>query len=119
VIPEPGMSYKPTYDDHQDILGVALAKELVQIEKEKRLDARMPDLNKLPKGKIVKIERDMFATPKGQGPMEPLEEIPKPIVSAENRKSEKQRRKELQKKLKRIREMRNRRRKKRKNAAQR
>ncbi|KAM9984400.1 hypothetical protein ACTFIZ_004090 [Dictyostelium cf. discoideum] len=37
-IAEPGMSYNPSYQDHQDTLGVALAKEIIALEYVENVD---------------------------------------------------------------------------------
>ena len=47
--PHPGMSYNPTFEDHQDLLLMARKIELSEIEKEEKLRRRLgPMCKKLP-----------------------------------------------------------------------
>ena len=47
--PHPGMSYNPTFEDHQDLLLMARKIEVSEIEKEEKLRRRLgPMCNKLP-----------------------------------------------------------------------
>ncbi len=54
-IAPPGSSYNPTYEDHQDVLGEALAQELERSEKERYLNKKIKSLRKNKKQVLVRL----------------------------------------------------------------
>lgn len=57
MVAEPGQSYNPSFEDHQDTLGSALAQELELAEKEKFLDEQLKVRRKRTKRKKVEAEQ--------------------------------------------------------------